>query len=106
MSVDAYCEAQGIKQIKFMKIDVEGAEALVLRGLARMLSERRVEQIYIEVEPDNLRSMGYRVEDMVQALEPARYYCYRLQSDGTPGRMVDLKEVGEANVLCMPADKR
>ncbi len=45
---DAYCAANGIEQIDLLKIDVEGAEHLVLRGFHRMLSEQRIGLVQFE----------------------------------------------------------
>jgi FkbM family methyltransferase len=42
VTVDEYCDANGIERIDLLKMDVEGFEAVVLRGSQRMLSERRV----------------------------------------------------------------
>ena len=102
MRLDSYCEMNGIQRIGFIKIDVEGAEPLVLRGMARLLSEHRVDQIYLEVDPDNLGSMGFTVEDIAQALEPYGYRFYRLQSDGQPGEQVELREIHSGNYLSLP----
>ena len=45
---DAYCTRHRIERIDLLKIDVEGAEHLVLRGFERMLHERRIEVIQFE----------------------------------------------------------
>ncbi len=41
-TIDAYCQQHRIKQIDFIKIDVEGAEYQVLLGAQQMLSQRRI----------------------------------------------------------------
>jgi FkbM family methyltransferase len=45
---DDYCLSRDIKFIDFMKIDVEGAEHLVLRGLTKMLGEKAVRLLQFE----------------------------------------------------------
>ena len=45
---DNYCETNDIQFIDILKIDVEGAEHMVLAGFEKMLSERRVAVIQFE----------------------------------------------------------
>lgn len=45
---DAYCEKNGIARIDLLKIDVEGAEHLVLKGFEKMLSERKIGVVQFE----------------------------------------------------------
>jgi FkbM family methyltransferase len=44
----AYCEANGVSSIDFLKIDVEGAESLVLKGFAPMLEAGQIRCIQFE----------------------------------------------------------
>lgn len=48
ISGDSYVERQGIDRIHFLKLDVEGAENLVLRGLQRTIEQGRVDIIQFE----------------------------------------------------------
>lgn len=45
---DDYCENNGIGFIDFLKIDVEGAEHLVLQGFTEMLSEKKIRIVQFE----------------------------------------------------------
>jgi FkbM family methyltransferase len=45
---DAYCAANGIEAIDFLKIDVEGAEHLVLSGFKKMLEDQAIRFIQFE----------------------------------------------------------
>lgn len=49
VTLDTFCAAQGVEQIDALKIDVEGADFLVLEGAERMLREKRIKLIYVEV---------------------------------------------------------
>jgi hypothetical protein len=64
-TLDAFTEAQGITSIRLWKLDVEGHELEALRGARRLLLEKRIEAILIEVSSDPplpyLREAGYRV---------------------------------------------
>lgn len=48
-SIDSFCSASGISHIDILKLDVQGAELLVLNGARNMLTEGRVSLIYTEV---------------------------------------------------------
>jgi FkbM family methyltransferase len=45
---DEYCDVRNIEEIDFLKIDVEGAESLVLKGFQERLSSRRIHCIQFE----------------------------------------------------------
>lgn len=48
MTGDAYMAQHGIEQIDFLKIDVEGAEHLVLQGFERALADGRITAVQFE----------------------------------------------------------
>lgn len=47
-TLDGFCAGLGIKNIDFLKIDVEGAELSVLRGAEAMISGKRIKAIQFE----------------------------------------------------------
>jgi FkbM family methyltransferase len=53
---DDYCARNGIAQIDFLKIDVEGAEGHVLRGFREMLAANRIAVIQFEYGQQNIFS--------------------------------------------------
>jgi FkbM family methyltransferase len=75
---DAFCKAQGIESIEFLKIDTEGHDADVLIGFSDMLRAGRIEFVQVECSfsPDNtyhvafsrlselLYSFGYGLHDI------------------------------------------
>ena len=48
ISGDAFCRDNGIEKIDLLKVDTEGHELAVFKGLAQMLSERKVELLQFE----------------------------------------------------------
>jgi hypothetical protein len=63
---DAWAEANGLGRARGVKIDVEGAEAMVLRGMARTLAERPPSWIVCETSIGSpahvlLEDAGYRM---------------------------------------------
>jgi FkbM family methyltransferase len=48
-TVDAYCRERGIDRIDILKSDTQGFDFEVLRGAERMMRERRIHLIYLEI---------------------------------------------------------
>ncbi|SOD02591.1 methyltransferase, FkbM family [bacterium JGI 053] len=66
---DAFAEGAGLERVDLVKIDVEGAEAMVLRGMARTLAERPPLRIVCETTPGDeamriLTARGYTVRPL------------------------------------------
>jgi len=55
-----------------IKIDVEGCEVRVLRGLRQILAASRP-LLFIEVHPERITALGDSLADLVQILEKAHY---------------------------------
>jgi FkbM family methyltransferase len=62
-----------IKKIDLIKIDVEGAEFLVLKGMRKFLDERRISKIIIEITPDFLLKFGHTKNDIYDLLYSCGY---------------------------------
>jgi len=99
-TVDEFCEARNVVP-DVVKIDVEGAEASVVRGSRKFL-ERRHGSIILEVHPwvlaslgeqeqgifDVLRSCGWRTHELFErgdASDPASTVHYLCTPDGAGG---------------------
>jgi FkbM family methyltransferase len=88
---DAYCAKMGITMIDFLKIDVEGAEHLVLQGFERMLRHSAVGAIQFEYGYANgdahflmkdffllFSSFGYRVAKVRKGLLRFKAFQYEM----------------------------
>ena len=78
-TVDHYCAEEGIEQISFLKIDVEGAELDVLLGAERMLKAGKIQFVQFEFGPNNMSSQTY-MKDFFRVLKG--YKIYRIMQDG------------------------
>jgi FkbM family methyltransferase len=58
VSIDGYRRDQGVDRIDAMKIDVEGAEMLVLRGMRETLQATPPDLLVLEVLPERLSFQG------------------------------------------------
>ena len=105
-TLDAFCADQGIEEVHFLKIDVEGLEPLVVRGAAGLLARQAVRCILLEMCPGNLERLGFTVEDVLSAVQPHGYALYRLGEDGRAAgeslAAAELAAMTVENVLAMP----
>jgi len=76
-TVDSYCAENAIDRIDLMKIDVEGHELAVMKGMSRMLSEGRVRTIQFEYGGCALDA-GITLRDIWQLLEDRGFEFYKL----------------------------
>jgi FkbM family methyltransferase len=115
MSLDRYTEESAIARIDVMKIDVEGAEGLVVLGAERLLADynRRPRLIQMELCQENLSAYGDKVRDVAASLECLGYWPFGLwqgkkipyQSDSgqaTPNVFFEGTESGLPKVGCIP----
>lgn len=75
-TLDNYLRDNFIRSIDFVKIDVEGAEMLVLRGMGETLSARIPPALMLEIFPPFLGDFGFNVEDLFLLLHSHRYVIY------------------------------
>jgi FkbM family methyltransferase len=105
VSLDHYCKEQGLDNISFLKIDVEGMEPYVLKGARDLLLARKIAAILIEICPENLLAVGLTCADLYREFETVGYFPYLLNPDGTPGKrlsLADIESVRLANAALLP----
>ncbi len=74
-TMDAYAESSGIRRVDVLKIDVEGAEGLVIEGARRLLEDASTQPrlILLELFEPNQRPFGSKIEDIVTRLGRCGY---------------------------------
>lgn len=76
ISLDDFSQKENISFIDYLKIDVEGFEFYVLVGAERLLKEKRVGVVQLEINNALLHS-GYTVQAMLDLLKKYSYIlCY------------------------------
>lgn len=78
ITLDSYVEKNKIRRIDFVKIDVEGAEKLVLDGAKRSLRKLKPKIIMIEICSENLMAFGEDGSSIVDFLNNFGYVPYIL----------------------------
>jgi FkbM family methyltransferase len=76
-----YCASKAIREIDFLKIDVEGAEHLVLKGFEAMLREKKIRLIQFEYGFNN-GDLHFLMRDFYQLFESYGYSVGPLKPKG------------------------
>lgn len=78
ITLDHYCHKQEIDRIDLLKIDVEGAELMVLRGAEKMI-EMVSPLMIVELHKGESKRFGYTVAETIQFLWDAGYSLYTVK---------------------------
>ncbi|WP_326610869.1 FkbM family methyltransferase [Streptomyces scopuliridis] len=74
-----------IARARVIKIDVEGAEGPVVRGMVPILDKLRPDvEITIEVTPDRMAQLGDSAEELLTTMRDHGFNVYRLANDYAP----------------------
>lgn len=81
-TIDDYVKSNGIKRIDILKVDVEGAENLVLDGLIEVLSNpsKKPRFILMELYDDNLKVFNASIAKIIKKMEAFHYYPFIINS--------------------------
>jgi FkbM family methyltransferase len=95
MRGDEFLAREGIREVDFLKLDVEGAEHLVLRGLEEVLRERRVRFVQFEYGRVNILTR-FLLKDFYELLGKYGYVVGKIFPDH-----VDIRdyELGDEDFL-------
>lgn len=105
--VDSLVREAGNPHIRLMKVDVQGAEMLVLEGAMETLT-RCHPALFIEIDPDGLRSFGTSADGILDLLEGLGYGFHQIERGGIVARsrqaLLDgIRGAGEyTDVLALP----
>lgn len=104
-TLDSYLEMSKIKQVDFVKVDVEGAEMMFLRGAKKLFEQSKLPVIFMEMALGTTKEFGYKPNDLIEFIKnQATYDFYAL--DETKEKLIRIEGFSDdqigANVLCVP----
>jgi FkbM family methyltransferase len=91
LRIDQYVLDQGVKRVDVVKIDVEGAEMMVLKGMHQVL-ELYAPVVCIELINSRLEEAGSSVEEVYNFFADLRYSPYEIYVDSHLIPLVAKKE--------------
>jgi FkbM family methyltransferase len=75
-------DADEIAKARVIKVDVEGAEGSVVRGMAPLLQQLRPDaEVTVEVTPERMAQLGDSVEELLDTMRGAGFHVYRLANE-------------------------
>lgn len=102
---DEYVSEKNIKQVDFIKIDIEGSELNFLKGGKKMFEQKIPPVMMMEMALATTKPFGYLPDDLIKYIsEHAEYDFYALDEINKTINKIDgfkEDEIG-ANVLCVP----
>ena len=111
VTVDDLVSAAGAESVSLVKVDVQGAEMLVLAGAKRTLATMRP-ALFVEVDDDALLSFGSSACALVAHVEGAGYEMHELTNDGPPRKLsherlfARVRGGSDIDVVFLPASDR
>lgn len=81
VSLDDFLEQQGWPEIHLVKIDVEGAEPLVLRGMSKLLERSTELKMVVEFAPSCIREGGCAPQQFLEGLANRGLRIHVLQGE-------------------------
>jgi FkbM family methyltransferase len=97
LSLDSYCRSHGIGRVDVVKMDVEGCEVRVLRGMREIMATCPPTWMLIEFSPEQLRGAGASPEEFWRLLASDGYDCYSIEKQGRLRKISDSPAFTEAH---------
>ncbi|HET6573400.1 MAG TPA: FkbM family methyltransferase [Fimbriiglobus sp.] len=100
VSLDEFLQGDDCR-IDFLKVDAEGAEPLIVRGMERLLRENDRIVIVMEYSPIQMRTAGSDPEGFVTFLHGLGFHVHRIEDTGGLTRMTadDLRSDAHFDIL-------
>ncbi|MEP6925613.1 MAG: FkbM family methyltransferase, partial [Pyrinomonadaceae bacterium] len=107
ITLDSYLEKRAIANVHFVKVDVEGAELMLLQGAKRLFKQEIPPFVIMEMALATSQHFGYRPNDLIEFLRQAAAYKF-YAIDEVRGVLNEIQgfapdDIG-ANVLCIPTN--
>ncbi|HEY3948757.1 MAG TPA: FkbM family methyltransferase [Phenylobacterium sp.] len=81
VTLDDFCAEHGVAKVDFIRMDIEGAELMALRGAARILDRDRP-HVLIEIHPQMLEArFGGTAEQVIDLFRGRGYRMFALNGD-------------------------
>jgi FkbM family methyltransferase len=98
-SIDALLDKRGITTVDVLKMDIEGAEALALRGMEAGLRAGRYRMMVIELHPAALTDFGSSVAVLVELISGFGYRAWRIDHSKLAMRRSAYRKVALRDLL-------
>ena len=80
ITLDQFCKEKGISEVDLIKIDVEGYELTVLKGMRELLKSGKIKMLFLEIESELLLEAGTSAEEIVKFLKNYHFQPFSIKS--------------------------
>jgi FkbM family methyltransferase len=101
LRLETFLNDRCVESVRLLKIDVEGAEEIVLRGLGHFLHDHVIEYILVECFDERLRLLNTSTESVAGLLKSAGYVAWEYGTQNTCGwsKTAEVRSRGDCNYL-------
>jgi FkbM family methyltransferase len=105
VTLDSYLEEKGVGNVNFVKVDIEGAELMFLRGAEKLFAQETPPIWLMEMALQQTGNFGYKPNDLIEFMKTrAAYDFYRVDEPAT--KLVEIEGFADddigANVIAFP----
>jgi FkbM family methyltransferase len=100
--LDTLLERRGVRDIGLLKMDIEGAEVLALRGCDRALRERRIRNLLLELHPPQIAALKSSVAELVGMLRSRGYQLWAVDHSLATSRATAYGRLQNPHALLRP----
>lgn len=106
-TLNSYLTSRKINEVNFVKLDIEGAELMFLKGATKLFLQKTPPIFMVEMALGTTKNFGYLPNDLIEFIrQHADYNFYALNDYDLSLHKIDgiaPEEIG-AHVLCVPAN--
>jgi FkbM family methyltransferase len=101
LRLDSFIKSRHIDRIRLLKLDVEGSEEIVLRGLGPFLSKHLIDYILVECFDERLQLLGTSPKEIATILDSSGYTPWEYGIDARAGwsKAKEVRSRGDCNYL-------
>ncbi len=105
VTLDSYLSERNVGDVNFVKVDIEGAEMMFLKGAEKLFEQERSPIWLMEMALQQTKNFGYLPDDLIKFMSArADYYFFKVDEPNTKlieVRGFDPDDIG-ANVIAFP----
>jgi FkbM family methyltransferase len=102
--LDDWLAEHRIRDVEFIKLDVEGAELDVLKGAEALLSRAPRPVILAEVQDIRTEPWGYRAKEIIEHLSQRRFQWFSITAAGSLQKLDITQESFDGNFVAIPEE--
>jgi FkbM family methyltransferase len=102
--LDDLLDRSRVSEVGLLKMDIEGAEVLALRGCERLLRERRIRSLLLELHPPQIAALHSTVDEVIGRLRRNRYHLWAVDHSLRTSREAAYGKLRDPAALLRPLE--